>query len=85
MYANYSIDHLYELTKIDRWFLHKMKSIIDHEKLMETYNKDESTMPPEVMRRAKQLGFSDKQIALSVQRFVACRRFESLSYTVYVV
>lgn len=27
-------------------------------------------MPPEVMRKAKQLGFSDKQIALAVQRWV---------------
>ncbi|KAI5627787.1 CAD protein [Silurus asotus] len=67
LYANYSIDRLYELTKIDRWFLYKMKNIVDHEKLLETYNQDESAMPTEVMRRAKQLGFSDKQIALSVQ------------------
>lgn len=29
---------------------------------------DDSAMPPEVMRKAKQLGFSDKQIALAVQR-----------------
>lgn len=27
-------------------------------------------MPPEVLRKAKQLGFSDKQIALAVQRWV---------------
>lgn len=31
-------------------------------------HQDESAMPPEVMRKAKQLGFSDKQIALAVQR-----------------
>lgn len=73
LYNDYTIDHLYELTKIDRWFLHKMKNIIDHEKLLETYNRDESAMPTEVMRRAKQLGFSDKQIAFSVQRSVAFR------------
>uniref|UniRef100_A0A667ZMF4 Multifunctional protein CAD n=1 Tax=Myripristis murdjan TaxID=586833 RepID=A0A667ZMF4_9TELE len=65
--AGYTVDQLYELTKIDRWFLHKMKNIADHERLLETYNQDESTMPPEVMRKAKQLGFSDKQIALAVQ------------------
>uniref|UniRef100_A0A8C4HQ81 Multifunctional protein CAD n=1 Tax=Dicentrarchus labrax TaxID=13489 RepID=A0A8C4HQ81_DICLA len=59
--AGYTVDQLYELTKIDRWFLHKMKNITDHERLMET------AMPPEVMRKAKQLGFSDKQIALAVQ------------------
>uniref|UniRef100_A0A4W4H0W6 Carbamoyl phosphate synthase arginine-specific large chain n=1 Tax=Electrophorus electricus TaxID=8005 RepID=A0A4W4H0W6_ELEEL len=66
LYAGYTVDHLYELTKIDRWFLHKMKNIVDHEKLLETFNQDESVMPPEVMRKAKQLGFSDKQIALAV-------------------
>ncbi|KAG7280374.1 hypothetical protein CRUP_022202 [Coryphaenoides rupestris] len=65
--AGYTVDHLYELTKIDRWFLHKMKNIIDHERLLETYNQDESIIPPEVMRKAKQLGFSDKQIAMAVQ------------------
>ncbi|KAG5276977.1 hypothetical protein AALO_G00112050 [Alosa alosa] len=65
--AGYTVDRLYELTKIDRWFLHKMKNITDHEHLLESYNQDESTMPPEVMRKAKQLGFSDKQIAMAVQ------------------
>ncbi|XP_023285846.1 CAD protein [Seriola lalandi dorsalis] len=65
--AGYTVDQLYDLTKIDRWFLHKMKNIADHEQLLETYNQDESTMPPAVMRKAKQLGFSDKQIALAVQ------------------
>uniref|UniRef100_A0A667ZGX2 Multifunctional protein CAD n=1 Tax=Myripristis murdjan TaxID=586833 RepID=A0A667ZGX2_9TELE len=58
--AGYTVDQLYELTKIDRWFLHKMKNIADHER-------SAFTMPPEVMRKAKQLGFSDKQIALAVQ------------------
>uniref|UniRef100_A0A669E644 Carbamoyl-phosphate synthetase 2, aspartate transcarbamylase, and dihydroorotase n=1 Tax=Oreochromis niloticus TaxID=8128 RepID=A0A669E644_ORENI len=58
--AGYTVEKLYELTKIDRWFLHKMKNIADHELLLETYN--QSTMPPEVMLKAKQLGFSDKQI-----------------------
>uniref|UniRef100_A0AAY4EJD4 Multifunctional protein CAD n=1 Tax=Denticeps clupeoides TaxID=299321 RepID=A0AAY4EJD4_9TELE len=65
--AGYTVDRLYELTKIDRWFLHKMKNITDHGRLLETYNQDESAMPPELMRKAKQLGFSDKQIALAVQ------------------
>uniref|UniRef100_A0A096M667 Multifunctional protein CAD n=1 Tax=Poecilia formosa TaxID=48698 RepID=A0A096M667_POEFO len=65
--AGYSVDQLYELTKIDRWFLHKMKNIADHERLLEKYNQVESTIPLEVMRKAKQLGFSDKQIALAIQ------------------
>lgn len=36
--AGYTVDHLYNLTKIDRWFLYKMKNITDHGKLLETYN-----------------------------------------------
>lgn len=32
--AGYSIERLYELTKIDRWFLHKMKNITDHAVLL---------------------------------------------------
>uniref|UniRef100_A0A672I047 Carbamoyl-phosphate synthetase 2, aspartate transcarbamylase, and dihydroorotase n=1 Tax=Salarias fasciatus TaxID=181472 RepID=A0A672I047_SALFA len=65
--SGYTVEKLYQLTKIDRWFLHKMKNIADHERLLETFNQDESAMPPEVMLKAKQLGFSDKQIALAVQ------------------
>uniref|UniRef100_A0A8C2API7 Multifunctional protein CAD n=1 Tax=Cyprinus carpio TaxID=7962 RepID=A0A8C2API7_CYPCA len=67
LHAGYTVERLYELTKIDHWFLHKMKNIADHEKLLKAYNQDESAMPPEVMRKAKQLGFSDKQIAQAVQ------------------
>uniref|UniRef100_A0A8C3A7H1 Carbamoyl-phosphate synthetase 2, aspartate transcarbamylase, and dihydroorotase n=1 Tax=Cyclopterus lumpus TaxID=8103 RepID=A0A8C3A7H1_CYCLU len=36
--AGYTVDQLYELTKIDRWFLHKMKNIADYEQLLETYH-----------------------------------------------
>ncbi|XP_064196290.1 CAD protein isoform X2 [Anguilla rostrata] len=65
--AGYSVDRLYELTKIDRWFLHKMKNIADHEHLLEAYGQGEGAMPAEVLRTAKRLGFSDKQIAQAVQ------------------
>ncbi|XP_062344305.1 CAD protein isoform X2 [Cinclus cinclus] len=64
--AGYSIERLYELTKIDRWFLHKMKNITDHAVLLESYRGKQGIMPPAVLKRAKQLGFSDKQVALAV-------------------
>uniref|UniRef100_A0A671U9H7 Multifunctional protein CAD n=1 Tax=Sparus aurata TaxID=8175 RepID=A0A671U9H7_SPAAU len=65
--AGYTVDQLYELTKIDRWFLHKMKNITDHERLLETYNQVRSCFLLILLVNAKQLGFSDKQIALAVQ------------------
>lgn len=36
--AGYSIDELYEMTKIDRWFLHKMQGIIAWYEKLETLN-----------------------------------------------
>ncbi|XP_076265993.1 carbamoyl-phosphate synthetase 2, aspartate transcarbamylase, and dihydroorotase rudimentary isoform X2 [Rhynchophorus ferrugineus] len=61
----YSVEKLYELTKIDRWFLQKMKNIIDYSSLMETV--DQTNLTSDVLLKAKQLGFSDKQIAAAVK------------------
>ncbi|EZA54099.1 CAD protein [Ooceraea biroi] len=63
--AGYSIDRLYELTKIDRWFLEKMKNIIDYYALLE--NIDHTRLSRNLLLGAKQNGFSDKQIAALVK------------------
>ncbi|MDP3148045.1 MAG: carbamoyl-phosphate synthase (glutamine-hydrolyzing) large subunit [Ignavibacteria bacterium] len=58
----YTVDRLHELTKIDRWFLFKMKNIIDlQNKLRKPKLED---VDAELLLEAKQKGFSDKQIAL---------------------
>lgn len=62
---NYDLDELYQLTKIDKWFLYKMKNIIAHQTLMETL--PSQPIPYRELLRAKQLGFSDKQIASFVK------------------
>ncbi len=58
----YSIERIHELTKIDPWFLGKLKNIVDYKAKLSTYNKIED-LPEEVLRQAKVLGFSDFQIA----------------------
>lgn len=63
--ANYSIDKLYQLTKIDRWFLHKLKNIIEMQTHLESISQPDLTA--EQLLAAKQLGFSDKQIASFVK------------------
>lgn len=63
----YSVDRLYELTKIDRWFLHKMKNIIECQTELEAVHHLGDQLSTEIMLKAKQLGFSDKQIAVCVQ------------------
>ena len=58
----YSVDRIYELTKIDPWFISRLKNIVDFKHALQEYNKIED-VPADVMRRAKVLGFSDFQIA----------------------
>lgn len=58
--AGMDLDKIYELTKIDRWFLHNIKEIIDLEKEV-IRNKDK--MPDELLITAKQFGFSDKHLS----------------------
>lgn len=56
---NFSIDKIYDLTKIDRWFLCKLKNIIDCEKALES----PKNLKPDLLIKAKKMGFSDYQIA----------------------
>ncbi len=58
----YSIERVYELTKIDPWFIGKLKNIVDYKHKLSTYNSLEE-LPAEVLREAKVMGFSDFQIA----------------------
>ncbi|MBM6757904.1 carbamoyl-phosphate synthase (glutamine-hydrolyzing) large subunit [Bacteroides mediterraneensis] len=58
----YSIERIYELTKIDPWFIGKLKNIVDYKHKLSTYNSLEE-LPADVLRQAKVMGFSDFQIA----------------------
>ena len=57
----YTIERLEELTKIDPWFIERMKNIVDYKHKLSEYNTLEE-IPAEVLREAKVLGFSDFQI-----------------------
>jgi len=63
--SGYEIDKLFNLTKIDRWFLHKMKNIVSFQMRIESLGPKQLTQ--ELIMEAKQLGFSDKQIATCVK------------------
>lgn len=58
----YDIQRIYDLTKIDPWFIGKLKNIVDYKAKLQSYNSLEE-LPAEVLREAKVLGFSDFQIA----------------------
>tara|TARA_Y100000310_G_scaffold251715_1_gene258303 strand:- start:20031 stop:23258 length:3228 start_codon:yes stop_codon:yes gene_type:complete len=56
----YSIDKIHSLTKIDKWFLHKIKNVIDTKSSLSKF--ETNTIPENILRTAKELGFSDFQI-----------------------
>ncbi|MBI2037468.1 MAG: carbamoyl-phosphate synthase (glutamine-hydrolyzing) large subunit [Candidatus Magasanikbacteria bacterium] len=57
----YTVDRIHELSKIDRWFLHKLKNIVDLDNSLKNFTLE--TLPLDVLKTVKQAGFSDKQIA----------------------
>ena len=57
----YTIDQIYDLTKIDKWFLNKLYGIVETSREIEKYDRIED-MPDELLRKAKLDGFSDFQI-----------------------
>lgn len=64
MQQGYTVDHIHELTKIDRWFLQKLKKIVDTSDELSKHDAD--TLPADLLRKAKVQGFSDFQIARAV-------------------
>jgi carbamoyl-phosphate synthase large subunit len=60
--AGYSVDRVHDLTKIDKWFLVKLKSIFDTKVALQQYDKIEE-LPAAVLKDAKSKGFSDFQVA----------------------
>ena len=64
MHKGYTVDDIHELTKIDKWFLEKLKHIIDIDEQMKRCNIN--TLDKELLRTAKVYGFTDFQIARAV-------------------
>jgi len=79
--AKLDIEKIHDFTKIDRWFLHNIKEIIDCEReLVENKN----NITPELLRRAKEYGFCDRQLGkiLSVDEVKMYNLRKSMGITV---
>ena len=61
MHSGYSVEKIWEMTRIDKWFLRKLKKLSDFGRLMGTF--EPKTVTKGLIRQAKQLGFSDLQLA----------------------
>ena len=61
MKAGYTVDQIHDLTKIDKWFLQKLMSIVEVDGELQKYN-NVKDVPRELLLLAKKKGFSDFQI-----------------------
>ena len=64
MHKDYSVDQIHNLTKIDKWFLEKLKHIIDIDEALKKQNIN--TLDCDLLREAKVYGFTDFQIARAI-------------------
>ena len=64
MHKGYTVDQIHELTKIDKWFLEKLKHIIDIDEQLKTVNAN--TLDKELLRTAKVYGFTDFHVARAI-------------------
>ncbi len=64
MHKGYTVDQIHDLTKIDKWFLEKLKHIIDLDDNLK--NANINTIDKELLRNAKVYGFTDFQIARAI-------------------
>ena len=64
MHKGYTVDQIHDLTKIDKWFLYKLKHIIDIDEQLKACNIN--TLDKDLLRKAKVYGFTDFQIARAV-------------------
>lgn len=62
----FPVEKIHQLSRIDKWFIYKIKNITDMEKELLSFTLN--TLPDEILTKAKQLGFSDKQIGLLLGR-----------------
>ncbi|MCF8268017.1 MAG: carbamoyl-phosphate synthase (glutamine-hydrolyzing) large subunit [Ignavibacteriales bacterium] len=78
--AGFPIDKIHELTRIDRWFLQKLKQIFDLSATLSTYQKLED-LSDELLLEAKKKGFSDFQLTRLILN-PSVNEMDNISYEV---
>jgi carbamoyl-phosphate synthase/aspartate carbamoyltransferase/dihydroorotase len=64
--GEYTVESMHKLTNIDKWFLHKFQNIINVRKQLENNRNEKDLLKTNQILKAKQLGFSDAQIANAI-------------------
>ncbi|KAH7326548.1 hypothetical protein B0I35DRAFT_405766 [Stachybotrys elegans] len=81
LHENYSVDKVHDLTKIDKWFLYKLQNIVDCTRELQNTGSLEALKKDQILK-AKQMGFSDRQIAMAVNSTEDAVRAQRLSFNI---
>ncbi len=84
MKSGMTVDDIFELTKIDRWFLDNLAEIVETEERLRAIGNLDS-LSPELLRTAKRFGFSDKQLATMLNSSESEVRSERLKHDIRAV
>ncbi|RKP02327.1 hypothetical protein CXG81DRAFT_10883 [Caulochytrium protostelioides] len=88
LHRGYTVDRIWEMTRIDKWFLHKLAGIVAYDRQLRTLAKEplDIALTAAKLRHAKQLGFSDRHIAqtLETTELAVRRRRKALAIFPYV-
>ncbi|KAJ3284959.1 hypothetical protein HDU79_007727 [Rhizoclosmatium sp. JEL0117] len=64
LHKGYSVDKIHDMTSIDKWFLYKLQNIVNTDKALAKHTAQD--LPYSLLRAAKQVGMSDRQIGLAI-------------------
>lgn len=84
MKSGMTIDQIFELTKIDRWFLDNLLEIVETEQQLRAVGKL-TDITPELLRTSKRFGFSDRQLATMLDSTEAEVRTNRLQHNIRAV
>ena len=72
----YGVERIHELTRIDRWFLHRLLGIVQLQRKLEKFS--DKDLPADTLRSAKRLGFSDFQVARATMNYLAAEMHDKV-------
>jgi len=58
-----SVEELYQLTKIGRWFISQVQELVEFEEELKKFRGKGKDLPDEMLKKAKENGFADRYIA----------------------
>ena len=64
LHQGYTVDKIWSMTKIDKWFLNRLQTIVEMDRTLSKFQPH--SIDADILLRSKQIGFSDRQIGAAI-------------------